>query len=84
MTLLEYVKTGRGKQAGLAKAIGVSPSFIWQIVKGLKPAPLELCAEIERATNGFVTRIDLRPNDWQQIWPELCSDTVAHHPDLET
>lgn len=71
MTLHEYVKSGRGKQSGLAKDIGVSPSFIWQIVKGLKPVPLGLCAAIEQATNGIVSRRDLRPNDWQEIWPEM-------------
>lgn len=29
------------------------------------------CVAIERATGGAVTRKDLRPNDWQDIWPEL-------------
>jgi len=30
---------------------------------------------IERATDGAVTRKDLRPEDWHEIWPELASDT---------
>ena len=29
------------------------------------------CVAIERATNGQVTRKDLRPHDWKDIWPEL-------------
>ncbi len=29
------------------------------------------CTKIERATNGQVTRKDLRPDDWHLIWPEL-------------
>lgn len=29
------------------------------------------CVAIERATNGAVTRKDLRPHDWRDIWPEL-------------
>ena len=35
-----------------------------------------LCVLIERATGGQVTRKDLRPNDWQDIWPELAQPTT--------
>lgn len=71
MTLSEYITSNRGRQAQLARSIGVSPSFIWQMVRGLKPVPLDLCFAIELATNGDVSRSDLRPSDWQLIWPEL-------------
>ena len=30
-----------------------------------------LCVLIERASNGEVTRQQLRPFDWMNIWPEL-------------
>ena len=30
-----------------------------------------VCVSIERETHGQVTRKDLRPTDWQDIWPEL-------------
>jgi len=36
------------------------------------PSPI-YAAAIERATNGQVTRRDLRPLDWQAIWPELAA-----------
>ncbi len=71
MTLIEYITSGRGKQAQLARSLGVSPSFIWQLVRGLKPVPLNLCSAIELATGGHVSRSDLRPKDWYLIWPEL-------------
>lgn len=29
------------------------------------------CVAIEKATDGKVTRKDLRPDDWHLIWPEL-------------
>lgn len=29
------------------------------------------CVAIERATSGAVSRRDLRPLDWREIWPEL-------------
>lgn len=32
------------------------------------------CVAIERATGGAVTRRDLRPDDWQDIWPELAEE----------
>lgn len=37
----------------------------------------ELCVAIEQATDGAVTRKDLRPDDWHRIWPELVD---ADHP----
>lgn len=36
------------------------------------PSPLN-CVAIEQATQGQVTRQDLRPHDWASIWPELAS-----------
>lgn len=35
-----------------------------------QPSP-EYCVAIERATDGKVPRWDLRPDDWNRIWPEL-------------
>lgn len=55
----------------LADAIGVRQSAIsnWR-ARGTTP-DAAYCVAIERATNGAVTRRDLRPDDWQKIWPEL-------------
>lgn len=54
----------------LAQRIGVSRSApsMWK-ARGTTPA--EYCAAIERATAGAVTRADLRPDDYWQIWPDL-------------
>ncbi|MCW7764224.1 YdaS family helix-turn-helix protein [Photorhabdus sp. P32] len=38
---------------------------------GYAPVPPARCFDIENATNGKVTRQDLRPHDWQKIWPEI-------------
>lgn len=35
-----------------------------------RPSPL-YCTRIEKATGGLVSRKDLHPNDWIEIWPEL-------------
>ena len=62
-----------GSQAGLAKAIDVAPAIVNQWRSGIRPVPVHHCHAIERATNGAVTRRDLRPDDWHLIWPELAT-----------
>jgi DNA-binding transcriptional regulator YdaS (Cro superfamily) len=57
----------------LARSIGVDPAQVrqWRYgYVGRKPEP-KSCVAIEQATNGQVTRQDLRPDDWHLIWPEL-------------
>jgi len=41
-----------------------------------KPGPA-YCRAIETATDGAVTRRDLRPNDWHRIWPEMLAGVGA-------
>ena len=55
----------------LARKVGVAPSVIYQWKTGVRRVPIIRCADIELATNGQVTRKDLRPDDWHLIWPEL-------------
>lgn len=60
-----------GGQTQLAKIVGVTAGAVSQWVRGHRPVPIERCATIEMATNGRVSRRDLRPDDWHLIWPEL-------------
>jgi DNA-binding transcriptional regulator YdaS (Cro superfamily) len=60
-----------GSQAGLARELGVSPSMVNQWIKGKRPVPIEYCRGIEDASKGMVTRLNLCPDNWQRIWPEL-------------
>lgn len=39
--------------------------------------PARHCVAIERATGGKVTRRELRPDDWAELWPELAFDLTA-------
>ena len=61
----------------LAAAIGVVQSTVsnWK-ARGCA-IPAEHCACIEAAARGAVTRRELRPLDWQKIWPELAPAAVA-------
>lgn len=67
-----------GGRGGLARLLGVSAAAIgnWKV----RGVPLEQCMPIERATNGAVTRRDLRPDDWQSIWPELAQSRAGQVP----
>ena len=67
---------GRAVQAAggltsLARMIGVSVPTVheWKTFK--RQVPAGRCLAIEKATRGAVSRRDLRPDDWQQYWPEL-------------
>lgn len=48
-----------------------------QWARGLRPVPAIKCVAIERVTSRHVTRPELRPTDWMEIWPEL-ADLLAH------
>lgn len=80
---MNYVKKAcaiTGSQALLARLLGVTPAVVYQWVSGLRPVPVRYCAAIERATAGAVTRQDLRPDDWREIWPELANTLAATAP----
>lgn len=60
-----------GSQQALAGALGVTKAAVWQWKLNKRQVPVVHCVRIEQITNSTVTRQDLRPNDWQLIWPEL-------------
>lgn len=80
MDLSAYIKTaGHGAQMRLSKDVGAFPSDISSWLSGRRKPPIGKCVAIEQATNGAVTRRDLRPDDWWLIWPELADpERVAH------
>lgn len=68
-----------GGLSALALALDKTPQQVsnWRSRWPNSPVPIEYCVSIEKATNGQVTRKDLRPDDWQQIWPELVEKASA-------
>lgn len=81
MNLKNYITEGqRGTATRLASLLGVSPSYLSQMASGDAPISPERCVEIESATNGEVTRPELRPDDWQRIWPELMHTKPRRKP----
>lgn len=71
MKLMDYLDSQYGRQSQLARSIGVTPVELHDWKKGNAPVPVKACVAIEQQTNGAVSRKDLRPDDWMQIWPEL-------------
>lgn len=66
-----------GSAAALAAVVGVSqPAVSYWRSRGTIP-DAAACVAIERATKGAVTRRDLRPDDWADIWPELAEQQEA-------
>lgn len=76
MNLKTYFSQKNAKSINeLSSEIGVSAAQLRQWIhayQNRRPSP-ENCVAIEFATNRKVARKDLRPDDWQKIWPELKS-----------
>ncbi|MDH1701003.1 transcriptional regulator [Comamonas terrigena] len=60
-----------GSEKALADCLGVTKAAVWQWKQPGRKTPIEHCAAIERLCGHAVTRRELRPDDWQAIWPEL-------------
>jgi hypothetical protein len=71
MNIREYFTQHPGSQLALARLLNVTPGFISHLATGRRPVPIKYCLQIEQYTQGKVSRRDLRPDDFVQIWPEL-------------
>lgn len=72
MELKAYInKLERGGAKKLAETLGISRSHLSQMASKRCPISPQRCVEIEQATQKNVSRQDLRPADWDKIWPEL-------------
>ena len=69
MNLKTYLSTlERGGMTGLAKDLGISPSYLSQLASGAAPISHSRCIDIEKASNGAVRCEDLRPDfDWAYL-----------------
>lgn len=74
MNLKTYLHTlPSGGQAEFAKQICVTHTYLSQLSglqDGRVPSP-SLCLTIENASEGKVTRQEMRPLDFWKIWPDL-------------
>lgn len=71
MDIRNYLFATKTSQSKFAELVGTTQGMVYQWINAIRPVSPEKCVIIERVTSGLVTRKDLRPNDWQDIWPEL-------------
>lgn len=63
----------------MAAELGIGEQYLYQILRGLRmprPALAQKLVEIDPT----ISLQDLRPHDWQVIWPELCEQNPAAAP----
>lgn len=72
MDLKTYLSSlGRGGHKEFAKLLNISKSYLSQLANGRASLSPTRCVEIEKKSNGLVTRKELKKDEWQDIWPEL-------------
>lgn len=71
MKLNEYFHSENISAAAFARKIKAHAPDVLRWANGQRTPPVIWCVRIESATGGVVTRRDLRPDDFAEIWPEL-------------
>ncbi len=70
MNIFPQVVDHFGNTVKTASALNISIQAVCNYRDG-RTVPEKLCVKIEQDTEGKFTRKQLRPDDWQLIWPEL-------------
>lgn len=71
-TLKDFLsKAPRGTAKQMAVDLDISPSMLSQIAAGTVPVSAERAVDIEKVSQGKVSRKTFFPNNWKRIWPEL-------------
>lgn len=60
----------------LAQSCGTTLGHLRNVMYGYRPCTPALASAIERHTARAVTRQDLCPDDWADIWPELAQPSA--------
>lgn len=55
----------RIEREDMAREIGTSPAYLYQVGHGIRRASPSLSRKIETVTEGAVTKEDLRPDLWE-------------------
>lgn len=73
MKLKEYLNNIESASS-LSRRINVPNVSISNWANGKRPIPIKWMTIIESETKGQVSRKDMRPDDWHEIWPELADN----------
>lgn len=78
--LLSYLNgLPKDERARYIAACGTSEGYLRKAISIGQQLGSALCVKLEANSLRAVTRKDLRPNDWQRIWPELVEAPPATH-----
>lgn len=78
MELKTFIKSlDADRFADFAAECETTPGHIRNVMYGYRPCSPELAVLIEAKSRKTVTRQELRPDDWQRIWPELVQPAEA-------
>lgn len=78
MELKTFIKSlDADRLAKFASECETTPGHIRNVMYGYRPCSPELAVLIEAKSRKTVTRQELRPDDWQRIWPELVQPAEA-------
>lgn len=69
--LKQYASERPGFMTELSEHLSVSPSYLSQMVSGIRAMRPSYATAVEEFTGGAVSRIDCRPKDGFEIWPEM-------------
>lgn len=67
----------KDERARYVAACATSEGYLRKAISIGQQLGAELCVRLEAHSNRAVTRKDLRPNDWQSVWPELIDQPIA-------
>jgi len=71
VNLKTYIEDKHIDRDELRIKLNVSSGMIGQWLSGHRKVTPKKCVAIEKLSGGKVTRKDLRPDDFEEIWPEL-------------
>ena len=78
MNLKQYIQEADAdRRERLAEACSVTLGHLRNVMYGYRPCPPKLASAIERHTDRAVTRQELCPDSWKDIWPELVNPGAA-------
>ena len=66
MNISDYLKKHGLSQKRFGEQVGITQGMVWQLLQGMCRASPETAKRIEAATNGEITRAELRPDLWDQ------------------
>ena len=76
MTLLDFINSlSVDDQRKFASQCETTIGYIRKAISNDQLFGPRLCVLFEKNSCNKVTRKDLRPNDWHEIWPELINET---------